>query len=350
MAATKPMAHLFETGMFTHTPAWHGLGVVLTNAPTVDEAIVAAGLNWGVRLDALTTTAGLAVADNYAVVRESDSAVLGVVGSEYTPVQNAEAFAWIRPIIESGEATIEAAGSLQGGRRVWILAAIKGAVAEPTPGDPVQSYVLFAHGHDGSLAVRAGFTTTRVVCQNTLTLATKTGASKLLKFRHTKNVRGALDAARAAFDVQRSELQSASALFSMLATKKLSGRNLVRYVRETLAEGAGNDDTIKVRNVDAIVKLAHESPVRAAEGTLWGGYNAVTEWATHERGRSADTRLNATWFGAGGELQQRALLTATAYAEKLPSNLVEQSHAAAQATATARLDFNALLGKASAVI
>jgi phage/plasmid-like protein (TIGR03299 family) len=250
------------------------------------------------------------------MLRTSDGAQLGVVGTDFTPVQNAEAFDWIRPMIDSGEATIEAAGSLRGGRRVWILAAVRNATVDVLPNDPVRSYVLFAHGHDGSLAVRAGFTTTRVVCQNTLSAAVNDG-KQLLKFKHTANVLDQLNRARDAFDMQRARLRTDAEVFRMLANKRLSDANLVRYVRETLHEGAGNDNAIKVRNVDTIVRLAHEGR-GATPGTLWGGFNALTEFATHERGRSADARVNANWFGSGGDLIQRALETAVRYAEKLP--------------------------------
>lgn len=310
------MAHEFESGLFVSEPAWHGLGVVLPNAPSVDEAIVCAGLDWEVGHMPIYTGSGTPVENHRLVMRLSDGAQYGVVGMDHTIVQNRHAFEWVRPMVDAGDVTIEAAGSLQGGRRVWILAKVKDGTADVVKGDPVTSHVLFAHGHDGSLAVRAGFTRTRVVCSNTLAIAIGEG-KELLKFKHTAGVHDRLAVARSVLDMQRKQLKADVDIYRMLASKRLGNRNLERYIRETLSEGAGNDVSIKVRNVDAIVKLAHEGR-GATPGTLWGGFNAVTEWATHERGRSADSRQNANWFGSGGELIKRALDTAVRYAEKLP--------------------------------
>lgn len=310
------MAHLFESGLFVSEPAWHGLGVLLPDAPDVDTAIKCAGLDWEVGHMPIYTGSGTPVENHRLVMRLSDGSQFGVVGLDHTIVQNRHAFDWIRPMVESGDVAIEAAGSLMEGRRVWILGKVRNAMADVVPNDPVQSYVLFAHGHDGSLAVRAGFTTTRVVCQNTLSMALGAGKN-LLKFKHTAGVHDRLAVAREAFDMQRAQLKANVDVYRMLATKRLGDRNLERYIRETLSEGAANDLTIKVRNVDAIVRLAHEGR-GAKPGTLWGGFNAVTEWATHERGRTADSRQNSNWFGNGSELIQRALDTAVKYAEKLP--------------------------------
>jgi phage/plasmid-like protein (TIGR03299 family) len=340
------MAHEFESGLFVTEPAWHGLGVVLPNAPSVDEAITMAGLDWQVRPVPMYLASGTPVEGHRAMMRDSDGAQLGVVGSDFTPVQNSEAFNWIRPIIESGDATIEAAGALRGGRRVWILAKVKDGTVDVLRNDPIQSYVLFAHGHDGSLAVRAGFTTTRVVCQNTLSAAVNDG-KQLLKFKHTAGVHDALAKARDAFDMQRAKLRSDAEVYRMLASKRLSDANLTRYIRETFQAGAGNDTTIKVRNVDTVVRLAHEGR-GATPGTLWGGFNAITEYATHERGRTADSRVNSNWFGSGGDLVQRALATAVAYADKLPSADVGRECFANHASA--RLEMGALLSKRSAVL
>jgi hypothetical protein len=57
-----------------------------------------------------------------AVVRADSHEVLGVVGSGFTPLQNAQALAWFDPWLASGLVTLETAGSLRGGRIVWALA------------------------------------------------------------------------------------------------------------------------------------------------------------------------------------------------------------------------------------
>lgn len=315
------MAHEIETAMFVSTPAWHGLGTVLKTAPTPREAITTAKMAWRVEKAPMYLSSGRVVDGHYAMLRDSDGAQLGVTGEDFTVLQNVDAFDQFEPLVASGDVTIEAAGSLRGGKRVWILAAVKNATIDVVKNDPVKTYLLLAHGHDGSLAVNFGFTRTRVVCQNTLSMAL--GAKDgLFKFRHTSNVLDALTLARGALDMQRAELRNEAEVYRMLAQKKLSDKNLTRYIRETLKAGAGNDTEIKVRNVDKIVQLAHEGR-GAMPGTLWGGFNAVTEFATHQRGKTADTRVDSMWFGSGknscNALVKRALNVAVAYAEKLPT-------------------------------
>src|SRR5678815_2693601 len=174
------MAHEVESGMFVGQPAWHGLGTVLPNAPSIEDAIVCAGLDWTVKLAPLAIVADGRPVDHCATVRESDDSILGVVGPGYVPLQNREAFAWFQPMVESGAVTLEAAGSLREGRRIWILGRCADSSADIVPGDEVRQYLLLAHGHDGSLAIRVGFTSVRVVCANTLRASLESDESALV--------------------------------------------------------------------------------------------------------------------------------------------------------------------------
>lgn len=98
---------------------WHGLGTELQGNPSVEEAIVAGGLDWQVDLIPLVTHDRHEKAPARAVRRHTDNTILGVVGQGYHALQNTEAFNWFQPFLDAGLASLHTGGSLQGGRKVW---------------------------------------------------------------------------------------------------------------------------------------------------------------------------------------------------------------------------------------
>lgn len=322
------MSHAFETGFFVSEPAWHGLGVVLQDPPTIQEALTTAGLDWKVELRRLTMPDGREVPSR-AVVRSSDESLLGVVGPEFEPLQNTDALNWFQPFVDSGSVRLEAAGSLHSGRRVWVLGRVIGSAADVVKRDRVDQFILLAHGHDGTLSIRAGFTGVRVVCQNTLTAAVNDSASKLLRIRHTKNAQEALTGVRCIIDTARVEFAATAKQFQFLASKGCDIATLQKYVREVFAvkpsriidvteAPAEAEPQLCARIVSRVVELSESgrgTDVVGVRGTLWGAYNAVTEYLTHERGKSQDNRLDGSWFGQSAQLNARALRVATEYAQ-----------------------------------
>ena len=107
--------------------------------------------------------------------------VLGIVGERYRIVQNEEAFQFVDQLLGS-QLHFETAGSLHGGRRVWVLATLPDYVQ--VGGDAVRPYVLLMNSHDGSTAVIAATTPVRVVCQNTLNWGLLSGAAAVLDPPH----------------------------------------------------------------------------------------------------------------------------------------------------------------------
>lgn len=311
------MSHEFETGLFVGQPAWHGLGVVLNNPPSIEEAIRLAGLDWTVRLEPLQLAADGRGVSHKASVRESDNSILGVVGPGFVPLQNREAFDWFQPLIDDGSVAIEAAGSLREGRRVWILASVKGEVSDIVANDQIRQFLLLAHGHDGSLAIRVGFTTVRVVCSNTLAGALSDDGSKLIKISHKAYALEALERTREVLDLARADFAATGEQLRELARKGCNEATLRRYVREVFEPGSADNEKAVPRTVNNVLPLfetGRGADIAGVRGTLWGAYNAVTEYLTHHRGRSADARVDSSWFGAGVNLNRRALTVATEFA------------------------------------
>ena len=306
------MAHLVETMMYANAVPWHGLGEKVEGEALYDwrKCVKAAGLDWTVESEPLYLADGRPVS-HVANIRQTDKAVLGVVGPAFTILQNDSVFEWFEPFLQTGEASIEAAGSLAGGSRIWALAKIKGAEADVVKGDPVERYVLLSHSHDGSLAVRVGFTDVRVVCNNTLTMAHRDKAgSQLIRLKHTKNVEANLQLIRETMDLARQGFYANLEQFKRLARTEINQKDVERYMQMVL--GAVGEEKIptKTQNrIDHLVELAYQG-IGNDGSTLWDAYNAVTQHTTWERGRTAETRLNAAWYGDGAQMNAKALALA----------------------------------------
>lgn len=329
---------------FNSAPAWTKIATKLDGMTDVRAAVDAAGLGFTASKRPLMLSDGELVKSHVAVTRDDTQQILGVIGRKRSIVDPGDAFAVLQPLVDSGELSLVSAGSGRKHRVPWIMGKINGATLDVDgKGDTIESYMLFVYSFDASIGTQGKILDFRMFCANQMARAQRSG-TKFFSMRMTgKAIAQRLEAIRGAFHQHQTELADGAAIFQRLLTKKLSAKNARRYVREVLSPGAGNDDDKTVRNVDDVLAKI-ETGRGAVPGTLWGGYNAITEWATHDRGRSAETRVDANFFGAGSNLIQRALDVAVEYGEKLP-DLRELGSESYANHATAKADFDALLGK-----
>jgi len=309
------MAHMVESMFYVGKEPWHGLGTPIPadKQLSVREAIVAAKLDWRVELRPLYTEkpdggAKSGILDHYAVCRTSDNAFLGLVGPDYVPLQNEEALKWFQPFLDFDSATLETAGSLNGGKQVWALAKIRNGNMDVGKEDPVAHYILLSNAHDGSIAVRVGFTPIRVVCNNTLTLAHYSKASQLLRVRHTSGLHYNLELIREIMNVAGREFSATVAQYRRLQKRGIDSSGLERYVRVvfSLPEDKGGKELIP--NIIYLFENGRGS--KEAGRTYWGAYNAVTEYLNYFRGRTQDNTLSSLWFGESTRISRQALTTA----------------------------------------
>jgi phage/plasmid-like protein (TIGR03299 family) len=307
-----------EQMMFVGTTPWHGLGNKVEADIGIEDAIVSAGLDWEVGLKDLQTVDGVPV-NHRATYRKSDGSILGVVGPRYTPLQNREAFDWFQPFLDAGECGIHTAGSLHSGQKVWVLAQLNRDNSEIVPGDEVCKFILLSNSHDGTTAIRVGYTPIRVVCVNTLAFAHSHADSKLIRIRHTRSSKNNLEQVRDIMDNINAGFEATAEQYRFLASKNFNQADIRRYVKVMLGIEGTADGDIKTRTrniMDEILALV-EGPKQSAtnvRGTWWAAYNGFNEYLNYNKGRTEDNRLDSLWFGVNANDNNKALAKALDFA------------------------------------
>jgi len=220
------MAANVESMFYTRKAPWHGLGVRVEEAPESKEALIQAGLDWKVEQTDVYAASGERIPGYKANIRDIDRSVLGIVGDRYKIVQNEEAFAFTDGLLGEG-VKYETAGSLAGGKIVWMLAKLPEKYI--ISGDAIEPYLVFCNSHDGSGAIRVAMTPVRVVCQNTLNLALK-GASRVWSARHTGNVMSRMDEARETLQLANAYMSQLGRSINELQAKKLTDKKVLAMI------------------------------------------------------------------------------------------------------------------------
>ena len=220
------MAANVETMFSVREKPWHGLGKIVMEAPTSKDALRLAGLDWNVVQEPIYTEFNEVVEGYKANVRDSDRKVLGVVSDRYKVVQNADAFSFTDELLGKG-VRYETAGSLQEGRKVWLLARLPREYI--IGGERISPYLVFSNTHDGSGSVKVAVTPVRVVCNNTLNLALDT-ASRSFSMVHTGNIQDKIQEAKDTLFMAESYMDCLGAEFEQLRRQKMTDAQIKEFM------------------------------------------------------------------------------------------------------------------------
>jgi len=314
------MSHEFESGFFTRQPAWHNLGNVLPEPPaSTHEAMLQAGLDWRVNVNPLFANLPneewLPTGFN-AIIRDSDTKVMGICKDRWTPYQNEDAFAWSLPLIESGEFEYEAAGSLKGGRNCWIL--LRHGDVEIVENDKLRQYLMVMWSHDGKTANIVQPTSIRVVCNNTLQQALNEKGITRLAVNHSQFVSLNMETTKEILGVANSSFENQVAEFRKLASKTLTKEKQGFLLNEIFPEVTeeGKAQTINIQNrkmIEELVQNGSGIKEHGLEGTAFAFYQGVSEAVEHFLGgnRIKDRGANIL-FGKGREILDKTFALVTA--------------------------------------
>ena len=294
---------------------WHGLGTKLDKPATAQEAIQAAQLDWPViKLPLTAGSKHIPVPDKFAVVRKTSNLVqksdpvLGVVGKDYTPLQNRDAFKFFDPIVGEDAAIYHTAGALGLGERVWILAKLPGLIR--VVGDDIsEKYLLLSNSHDGKSSVQIKFTPVRVVCQNTLTIALNEGS--VYRVVHHADVKSKLESAHLMLGLINSRFDEMEETFQAMSRVKMDTNRLSEYLSEVYP-AVKEPDKMEVVQRDRgwseyFFDQGKGNRELGVAGSLWAAFNGVTEWVDHRKSRQNENqRLVSAWYGSSYQTKARA--------------------------------------------
>lgn len=275
------MAANVESMFYVRETPWHGLGTRVVEAPSAKEALIAAGLNWNVVQEPIYTEMEELIDGYKANVRDSDRKVLGVVTDRYKVIQNEEAFAFTDELLGQG-VRFETAGSLQDGKKVWMLAHMPHEYI--ISGEHISPYLLFSNTHDGSGAIKVALTPIRVVCNNTLNLALHT-AKRTWSMIHTGDIKGKMEEAKNTLFMAERYMDSLGKEFEALRQKKMTDKQVLEYI-EILLPVEDHATIQQRRNMEKLREdMKHryfDAPDLQDVGkNAYRFINAVSDFATH---------------------------------------------------------------------
>jgi len=272
--------------------AWHGLGQVVTDAMTAKQAIDLANLDYEVK----KTTIHAQVTDEngqiiypqheekFATYRTDTNEILGIVGGRYEIIQNTDAFGFFDAIVDGGEAIFETAATLGKGERIFVTAKLPEDFR--VNGEECNKYIILTNSHDGTSSIIAGFTSIRVVCNNTLQAALRKLENKVT-IEHRGNAKDKLSEAHRVMGIASIYMKEVEDVFQRMANTKISDQELKSYIQSVMKPeykkvSEEEEEILSTRfknQVESIYDFALSHPTQtteAAKGTIWGAYNSIS--------------------------------------------------------------------------
>ena len=319
------MSHEFESGLFTNNKkAWHGLGnVVEEKIYSTTEAIKLAGLDWSVVKEPVyifNPDGTKTLVENVnAVVRDSDRTILGSVSDRYELLQNKDAFSFFEPFLHEKDVYISSAISLFNGRKIVICAQIEDNTREIVKNDPIRGHLILATSHDGSLGTIVKFTDVRVVCNNTLRAALSS-KGEFRSVKHSKKQKEKLVDIQTSINLYKADFEENVNLYKQMANRQMGVNDFRDYLEKVFASelkaaakrAEVEEEKFRLENYRPTAKILDnykftpDLQLEGIAGTSWAGFNAITEYVSHQKGNDSEKRFNSVIFGTDAELLNRA--------------------------------------------
>jgi phage/plasmid-like protein (TIGR03299 family) len=249
---------------------------------------------------------------HFLVVRTSDKKVLGMVGNQYQPYQNWQAFKLAEALREGSGAKYDTCGPLNDGRVLWV------SLEYPEPlmiggVDEVRRFLVVASSHDRSMSLSAFRSNVRVTCMNTLNTAMKS-APQVWRVKHTGDMDLKVAEVKATLDLSHSYDLAFETTMNSLISQEYTKKQFEGMVRKIVPSKSSNDGAYQTQM--ALLGLLESSPTidDGFRYTKYGAFNVIAEYEDWVRPRrssktvsASEQQLTGIWFGKERDMKTEAL-------------------------------------------
>jgi phage/plasmid-like protein (TIGR03299 family) len=321
---------------------WHGLGKIIDFELNDSQVAETAGLNWNVlEKPVYHETNGIfdAIKGEKCLVREDTQQVLSVVSKEYRVFQNKETIELMRKIAgETGKIIWETAGVLSNSKTIWVLGKLPELEIKLRGDDKTESYMLITNGHGNARSLQVLPTTTRVVCMNTLSMATsggqksrrqnmenrkfdKASLSKGYGIHHDGNLDRSVQEIVEAYEMFQKSKVVTEEIYNQMADTKADKEMTIAYWNKVFGMPVLDDldEKTRAKAIESTRERTNRlesilsSPTcttEAAKDSVYGLLQSATEFVDHyslKRKANSTSLLSHTQFGGtGAKLKEKA--------------------------------------------
>ena len=238
--------------------------------------------------------------EKVAVVRDDTGRALGTVSPDYEVVQNETLLSLVKPMVDEGLLAIENVGYLKHGAKVFAQAKITEEFR--VLGEEYKAYITLLNGHTGNASVAIGPAAVRVICGNTFQMA-YAGIGE--KYRHMMGVNEKVLDSKAVINYVNAAMGKYAEHVEKLATTPCSPGQFNRAMAQVF-----DKDADKIKQIQTLNDLFYNGAGNEGR-TLYDAFNAVTDFSSNRSRRDTAGRFNYANFGAGADLNQRAMRVLT---------------------------------------
>jgi len=288
----------------------------LDNPSSVGAALTESGLDWSVGLRPLYVGEGrqMKVKDRYVVCRldkeeDDPSSILGLVGRDYSPVGNREAFSFLDPLLREGAAEVVSAGSLRGGKRVYMQVKLPGEI-RVTPDDVIHKHLIISNSFDGASALSVGVTPLRLACSHQLAVAIKNSGA--IRIRHYPDAVDQVKQATRLLSVVEQTYERAGEMMQAMARTPMNDDAAMRYFESVLPDPEDADDQERERLQQRrqrwleLFEAGDGNQMHGVRGTAYAGLQGLVQWCDRESFTERNKEPAFTvLFGAAERIKRR---------------------------------------------